>query len=71
MLSNKFFEKIKLTGHPIHEIAWEAGLTPNQLYKITSGIDRPKRNDLRVIKLCEYLGMHIDDAFETEDPGKV
>ena len=64
MLSQKFFFELKQHGKPYHQLAWEAGLTPNQVYKITSGIDRPKRNDRRIAALCEYLGISVCEAFE-------
>jgi hypothetical protein len=63
MLSEKFFKALEETGKPYHQIAWEAGLSPNRLYKITSGVDRPKRNDPRIVAICEYLGMPVSDAF--------
>ncbi len=63
-LSNEFFERLKRIGKPYHQIAWESNITPNQLYKITSRIDRPDPNDPRVIALCQYLGMSIEDAFK-------
>ena len=63
MLSERFFNALKVKGKPYHEIAWEAGLTPNQLYKITSGVDRPQTSDPRILKLCEYLGLTPSDVF--------
>jgi hypothetical protein len=64
MLTNKFFDALRSARKPYHEIAWEAGITPNQLYKITSGVDRPKKNDPRITKLCEYLGLLTSEAFD-------
>ena len=64
MLSQRFFEVLRGFKKPFHQIAWQAGITPNQLYKITSGIDRPGKDDLRIIKLCNYLGLKVDDAFD-------
>jgi len=68
-VSERFIQALKETGKPIHRLAWEAGLTPNQVYKITSGVDRPGQDDPRVKKLCEYLGVPIDYAFEDEPKG--
>ncbi len=59
MLSKAFLEALRNTGKPIHKIAWEAGLTPNQVYKITAGIDRPSRDDPRVEALCAFLNLDI------------
>lgn len=64
MLSEKFFIALSELGKPYHKIAWEAGLTPNQLYKITARIDRPGPADPRVEALCNYIGISLDDAFE-------
>jgi len=66
MLSKKFFDALKSQNLPYHKIAWQSGLSPNQLYKITAGIDRPNPNDPRIIALCEYLKMPIFEAFESE-----
>jgi hypothetical protein len=64
-LTDEFYERLKNVGKPYHQIAWESNITPNQLYKITSKIDRPDSNDPRVKALCKYLGMSIDDAFKS------
>ena len=65
VLSDEFFERLKNVGKPYHQIAWESSITPNQLYKITSKIDRPDPNDPRVIALCKYLGISVADAFKS------
>ena len=62
MLSEKFFNH--LAAHrPYYKLAWRAGLSPNQLYKITSGVDRPDRFDPRIPKLACALGMRLDECF--------
>lgn len=66
MLSSKFFRALKEKGIPLHEIAWGCGLTPNRVYRITSGIDRPGPDDPRIKALCDYLSINIDEAFESE-----
>jgi hypothetical protein len=66
MLSQKFYEKLKAAGKPYHRLAWEAGISPNQLYKITAGIDRPNSDDPRILALCSYLGLPVNEAFEKE-----
>jgi hypothetical protein len=65
-LSTKFFMSLKSVKKPLHKIAWDSGITPNQLYKITAGIDRPDLDDPRVKALCSYLGLSIEDAFESD-----
>lgn len=64
MLSKIFVETLKEKGRPYYRLAWSAGLTPNQLYKFTSGIDRPKPGDQRVIKVATVLGLKPEDCFE-------
>jgi hypothetical protein len=67
-LSEKFIQALRATQKPYHRIAWESGIKPNQLYKLTSGIDRPKVNDPRIIALCNYLGLPLDEALEVSEP---
>jgi hypothetical protein len=64
MLSQKFYSALRNFGKPFHKVAWEAGITPNQLYKISSGIDRPGPNDPRIIKLSKLLKLSIAECFE-------
>jgi hypothetical protein len=66
MISKNFLNALKNSGKPYHKIAWEAGITPNQLYKITAGIDRPGPDAPRMKALCDYLGLSIEDAFESD-----
>ena len=66
MLSQKFFDRLA-ANRPYHRLAWRAGLTPNQLYKITSGIDRPDKFDPRIPKLARVLGMVLKECFKAED----
>ena len=64
MISKKLIEAIQETGKPFHKVAWEAGITPNQLYKLTAGVDRPGRDDSRIKALCEYLNFPLENAIE-------
>ncbi len=69
MVSKKFIEALisaKESGKPLHQIAWDAGVSPGMLYKISAGIDRPKPGDKRVKKLCVYLGLSEDEAYADE-----
>ncbi len=63
MLTKSFLAKIRSAGLPLHKLAWEVGITPNQLYKITSGIDRPGPEDRRIAKLCEYFKLPVSEVF--------
>lgn len=64
MLNKKFLQALKDSGKPLHQIAWKAGLTPNQVYRISCGIERPQPGSHKVEALCKYLGFPLDDAFE-------
>lgn len=70
VLSQVFFQRLRDVGKPLYHIAWECGLSPNRVYKITSGVDRPKPDDPRIKSLCKYLNISIDEAFEPEDKSK-
>lgn len=66
MLSKKFMKALrnaKDAGKPLHKIAWEAGITPWMLYRISGGVDSPKPGDERIKKLCAYLGLSEDEAY--------
>lgn len=67
MLTKKFFEKLRSTGKNLYDVAWEAGLHPATVYKINRGIDRPDPGDPRIIKLCSYLGLPVEEAFESPE----
>jgi len=67
MLSNTFKEALKKSGKPYYRIAWEAGITPNQLYKITAGIDHPGPEDLRIQKIADLLGLRHDECFVKDE----
>lgn len=68
MLSKTFLERIE-RHRPFHKLAWASGLSPNQLYKITAGIDRPGPDDPRIKRLAEHFGMNLADCFE-DDGGR-
>jgi hypothetical protein len=66
-ISERFLQALRDTGKPLHKVAWEAKLTPNQVYRITAGVDRPGEDDPRINSLCEYLKIPVSYAFE-DDP---
>ena len=66
MVSQKFLQSIRTSGIPIYKIAYEAGLRPGNLYKITSGIDIPTAGDKRVISVGHVLGLQPEDCFGEE-----
>jgi len=64
MLNKKFLQALKESEKPLHQIAWESGLTPNQVYRISCGIERPHRGCPKVEALCRHLGFPLEDAFQ-------
>jgi hypothetical protein len=66
MVSQKFLRCIRTTGKPIYQLAHQAGVRPGCLYKITSGIDRPKFGDKRVVKVGGVLGLEPSECFDKE-----
>jgi len=65
MLSKALLTRLE-AHRPWHQLAWAAGLSPAQLYRITAGVDRPGKEDRRIKKLATYLGMTIEECFEEE-----
>jgi hypothetical protein len=63
-VSDKFLKAIRTAGIPTYMIAYSAGLSPGTLYKITSGIDRPKAGDERVLAVARVLGLKESEVFE-------
>lgn len=72
MLSEKFMDALRNArehGQAYHQIAWAAGITPAMLYKLSSGIDHPRRGDKRIKKLSAYLGFNEEEAFVDDSDG--
>ncbi len=65
MLNPKFINELKESGVPLHRLAWESGLTPSQVYRITCGIERPEPGCRKVEALCRHLKMDPEEAFVT------
>jgi hypothetical protein len=66
-LSKEFLVKLKFAGRPAYRIGFEAGLTPNALYKLTAGITPIKENDSRVLAVAKILGLDASECFEREE----
>ena len=65
-LSRRFKIEVKLNEKPAYRLAQLAGINPNDLYKLMSGISQPKPNDQRVIKVGEVVGLSPSECFQTE-----
>jgi len=67
MLSKALLTRLE-AHRPWHRLAWAAGITPAQLYRITSGVDRPDRDDPRIAKLAAHFGLAVEECFsDSED----
>ena len=63
-LSRRFKIEVKLNEKPAYRLAQLAGINPNDLYKLMSGISQPKSNDQRIVKVGKLLGLSPKECFE-------
>ena len=63
-LSRQFRIEVKLHEKPAYRLAMEAGINPNKLYKLMSGISQVKPDDPSVIAVGRVLGLKPSDCFE-------
>lgn len=63
-VSQKFIAALKLSSLPAYKIAWSAGANPTVLSKLINGIERPKPNDPRIIKVGRVLGIPAEQCFD-------
>ncbi len=65
-LSRRFKIEVKLNERPAYRLAQLAGVNPNDLYKLMSGIAKVKHGDPRIIAVGKVLGLDNADCFEME-----
>ena len=68
-LSRRFKIGVKLHEKPAYRLAMEAGINPNRLYKLMSGICKVKHDDPNVIAVGKILGITPDQCFEESQAG--
>lgn len=68
-ISKKFIQSLKLSTTPAYQLAWRAGIHPNTLSKLVTGYLRVKKNDPRLLKIGELLGLKPEDIFKRERVG--
>jgi hypothetical protein len=68
IVSQKLIAAIKLNPSPAYKIAWEAGVNPTTLSKLIHGIEKPKPNDPRIVKVGKVLGLSAIECFREEVP---
>lgn len=64
MLSEKFITAVKTSPEKMYKIAHKANLHPSTLSKIMCGIEKVRRNDLRVIAVGRVLGLNPEECFK-------
>ena len=75
-LSTKAVVAIKLSKRRQYQLAQAAGVHPSTLSKLINGIERATRNDPKVQRLAEVLGIPSDEMIEedaetAESPGAI
>lgn len=65
MVSEKLKIAILLNPKRAYQIAHEAGLHPSTLSKLMNGIEEPKPNDPRILKVAQVVGVRASECFET------
>ncbi len=65
-LSKKFRIEVKLNDFPAYRLAQMAGINPNELYKLMSGISQVKYGDPRIVAVGKILGLTAEDCFQQE-----
>ena len=68
MLSVKFIMAIKTSPDKRYEIAHKAKIHPSTLSKIMCGIEKVRKDDLRVIEVGRVLGLKPEECFKSEYP---
>ena len=63
-LSRTFLIELKLNELPAYRIAQQAGVNPNTLSKLVSGILPVKADDERILRVANVLGLKKDEVFE-------
>lgn len=63
-VSKIFIRAIKENEKPIFKIAVHCNINPSSLSRIINCIEVVKKDDPRILRLAEYLGLKPDDCFE-------
>ena len=69
MVSQKLKVAIFLNPKRAYQIAHEAGLHPATLSKLLNGIEQPKPNDERILRVAEIVGLPANKCFVVESHG--
>lgn len=62
-ISKEFLIRLKVGTQPAYRIAQRAGVNPGTLSKLICGIQTPKPNDERIIRVGALLGLQPEDCF--------
>lgn len=64
VVSMKFKAALKLGREPMYRVAQRAGINPNILSKLMSGIECPKPNDPRIVAVGRLLGLSPEECLD-------
>jgi hypothetical protein len=68
-LSAKAVVAIKLSQRRQYQLAQSAGLHPSTLSKLINGIERVKKDDPKVLRLAEVLGIPSQEMIDEDANG--
>ena len=68
-LSTKAVVAIKLSQKRQYQLAQAAGLHPSTLSKLVNGIEQVKRNDPKLLRLAEVLGIPSQEMIDEDANG--
>ena len=63
-ISQKLFHAIKLNPIPAYKISMQAGIHPNTLSKILHNAIPIRKDDKRILRIGEILGLTSGELFE-------
>lgn len=66
MLSKRFIEKLKLWHEPQYQVALKAGIHPSLLSKWVIGAQTVHKNDERIERVAEIIGLPKTSIFQKE-----
>ena len=68
-ISRLLINSIRLSDRRAYRIAQDAGLHPSTLSRLINGIEKPQKDDSRVIAIGRVLGIPPSECFDNGDDG--
>jgi hypothetical protein len=63
MFTRNFIVALKLNTKPMYQLAQQCSIHPNDLSKWIHGIKQPRRDDPRLLKLADLVGVSHKQIF--------